>query len=75
MPSSIDIANQEAVVPGDLEQELAAQMDAVLRMHRHKWWDTDEVDNRYDASVELRKAAPPDSTPPEPCAGAEELVP
>jgi hypothetical protein len=30
-------------------------MDAVLRMRRHEWWST--VDNRYEASLELQKAA------------------
>jgi hypothetical protein len=59
MPSSVDVINLEAEVDEGQQQGLdaarAAQMDAVLRMHRHDWWDS--VDNRYDASVELRKAA------------------
>ncbi|GII32902.1 hypothetical protein Pmi06nite_63440 [Planotetraspora mira] len=49
MPSSIDIAKQEAVVPEDLEQALAdaraAQMDMTLRLNRHDWSTFDNASN------------------------------
>jgi len=59
MPSSVDVINLEAEVGEEQQQELdaarEAQMDAVMRMHRHEWWGS--VENRYDAGLELRKAA------------------
>jgi hypothetical protein len=59
MPSSLDVANLEAEITDEQREALqvarAVQVDIVMKLHRHEWWST--VDNRYEAGLELRKAA------------------